>query len=462
MFFLWVRENTSYFIMRLIIMKNKSIKWVLFSTIIYAQGYTLNDCISIAIDGKRTVLSAELGVVSASKGLRASYSGLLPSLQFSTNIAQNKFPNRRSVDFNFESLTFDTTFTSSINNYSAGLSLNQMLYDGGRTINRVKQAKRNLSISKLNQRQIKTQVIQKVIQAYYDLLKAQKLSTVANKNLEMSNQQVDLVKKQFDIGLVKRTDLLKAQVAKGQAEVDAINKKINLENSRRILFNDMGLQDFGQNITAIDQDWIMPKIPSSTDVLKLLKSQNPTILISENQISLSDLSYKLSKGLRLPLLNSTMNYSANGATSNQLLNALDDDWILGVNLSISVPIYTGNNLSMQQQQAKLSIQRSEYSYITLLNDLRVQAEIIRETLNNYAEIIPLNQAIVNSAEEDLKLVTERYSLGSATILEVLDAQVSLLRSNSNLINTVHDARIQEANLKATLGTLDQDYNKKEE
>ena len=224
----------------------------------------------------------------------------------------------------------------------------------------------------------------------------------------------------------------------------------------------MGLQDFGQNIIATDQDWTMPKIPSSTDVLKLLKSQNPTILISENQISLSDLSYKLSKGLRLPLLNSTMNYSANGATSNQLLNALDDDWILGINLSISVPIYTGNNLSMQQQQAKLSIQRSEYSYITLLNDLRVQAEIIRETLNNYAEIIPLNQAIVNSAEEDLKLVTERYSLGSATILEVLDAQVSLLRSNSNLINTVHDARIQEANLKAILGTLDQDYNKKEE
>ena len=434
----------------------------LVSCIIKAQSYTLNDCIQIALDGKKTVLSAGIDVNTAKKGLTSSYSGLLPSLQFSTNIAQNKFPNRRSVDFNFESLTFDTTFTSSINNYSAGLSLNQMLYDGGRTINRVKQAKTNLSTSKLNQRQIKSQVIQKVIQAYYDLLKAQKLSTVANKNLEMSNQQVDLVKKQFDIGLVKRTDLLKAQVAKGQAEVDAINKKINLENSRRILFNDMGLQDFGQNIIAIDQDWTMPKIPSSTDVLKLLKSQNPTILISENQISLSDLSYKLSKGLRLPLLNSTMNYSANGATYNQLLNALDDDWTLGINLSISVPIYTGNNLSMQQQQAKLSIQRSEYSYITLLNDLRVQAEIIRETLNNYAEIIPLNQAIVNSAEEDLKLVTERYSLGSATILEVLDAQVSLLRSNSNLINIVHDARIQEANLKAILGTLDQDYNKKEE
>ena len=53
-------------------MKKKLIKWIFFLTIVNAQGYTLNDCIQIAIDGKKTVLSAELGVVSASKGLKAS------------------------------------------------------------------------------------------------------------------------------------------------------------------------------------------------------------------------------------------------------------------------------------------------------------------------------------------------------------------------------------------------------
>ena len=73
----------------------------------------------------------------------------------------------------------------------------------------------------------------------------------------------------------------------------------------------------------------------------------------------------------------------------------------------------------------------------------------------------MNQSVVASAEEDLKLVRERYSLGSATILEVLDAQVSLIRSNSNLINVVHDARVQEANLKAVLGTLDLEHKPKE-
>ena len=73
-------------------MNKKSIKWILFLTIIYAQDYTLDHCIQIAIDGKKTVLSAELGVVSASKGLKASYSGLLPSVQAATSAGQTRFP----------------------------------------------------------------------------------------------------------------------------------------------------------------------------------------------------------------------------------------------------------------------------------------------------------------------------------------------------------------------------------
>jgi len=52
-------------------------------------------------------------------------------------------------------------------------------------------------------------------------------------------------------------------------------------------------------------------------------------------------------------------------------------------------------------------------------------------------------------------------LGSANILEVLDAQVSLTRSNSTLINTIHEARMQEAGLKALLGTLDLEYQSEE-
>ena len=425
--------------------------------ILNAQGYTLEDCIQISIDEKKTVLSADIGVVSASKGLKASYSGVLPSVQATGASGVNYFPWQESFDVNFEEFTLDTTRTNHFNTFSAGIAVNQVIYDGGRSWNQIKQARTNLDIAKYNQRAIKTQVIEKVIRSYYGLLQAQKLLDVSEKNLEMSVQQVSLVKKQFDLGVVKRTDLLKAEVAQGQARVDMLNKKTNLQNARRILFNDMGLQDLGQEIIAAEKEWQAPQIPSSAELLRILKNENPSLLISKSRINLGDLSYRLTRGLRLPSFNSNINYSANGQTSNELVDAFINDWNLGINLSVSIPIYVGNSLSLQQQQARLSQQQAEHSYTVLLNDLRVQAELIRETLGNYAEIIPLNQSVVSSAEEDLKLVRERYSLGSATILEVLDAQVSLIRSNSNLINIIHDARVQEASLKAVLGTLDLEY-----
>ena len=78
-----------------------------------------------------------------------------------------------------------------------------------------------------------------MIKSYYGLLQAQELLDVAQKNLVLSNEQVALVEKQYDLGLVNRTDLLKAKVTKGHAKVDVLNRKATLENTRRVLFNDM-------------------------------------------------------------------------------------------------------------------------------------------------------------------------------------------------------------------------------
>jgi outer membrane protein TolC len=170
----------------------------------------------------------------------------------------------------------------------------------------------------------------------------------------------------------------------------------------------------------------------------------------------------MAKGMRSPSACASGDYSANGDNSNELKESLKDDWRLGMNMSINFPLYSGNSLSTAQQRAELSKRKSENDYLTFLNDLRVQVELIRKSIMNYSEIIPINRDVVASAEEDLKLVQERYSIGSATILEVLDAQVSLIRSNSTLINTIHDARIQEMGLKALLGILDLEYQNKEE
>jgi outer membrane protein TolC len=126
-------------------------------------------------------------------------------------------------------------------------------------------------------------------------------------------------------------------------------------------------------------------------------------------------------------------------------------------LSLSIPIFTGYNLSTRQQQAELNVRKQQYNYLTQKHDLMVQMENLINILGNYQELIPISEQVLASAEEDLKLVQERYKLGSTTILEVLDAQVSVSRARSSLVSTKYNARTQEAQLRAILGILDQDY-----
>ena len=428
----------------------------------FAQVYDLSECIGIALESKRTLVSAELDVGSASEGVRGSYSGVLPSVSMSTSGGKTKYPLQENIIPDLVNLEIDTIKSGESSYMSAGVSINQTIYNGGRSLNSIKQAKVNLDIAKLRQRNTKIEVIQNVTRSYYGLLQDQQLLEVAEKNLVLSEKQVDLVQKQFDLGAVRKTDLLKAKVSIGQARVELLNRKTALENSRRQLFNDMGVIDFGQSIVAKYSKWAPVSTPTSAEALTFLKEKNPNILIQSSVIETGKIQLKMAKGMRSPSAFASVDYSANGNNSDELKEAFKDDWRIGMNMSVNFPLYSGNSLSSAQQRAELEKQKSENDYLTYLNDLRVQVELIRKSIMNYSEIIPINQDVVSSAEEDLKLAQERYSIGSATILEVLDAQVSLIRSNSTLINTIHDARMQEMSLKALLGILDLEYQTKEE
>jgi outer membrane protein TolC len=86
-------------------------------------------------------------------------------------------------------------------------------------------------------------------------------------------------------------------------------------------------------------------------------------------------------------------------------------------------------------------------------ELESRIENLILTLNTYREMIAINELNIESAREDLRLAQEMYRLNSATLLEVLDAQVTLTRAQSNLITTKYDAKIVEAQLALVMGTL---------
>ena len=434
-------------------------KLIIFITIsfCYAQNYSLEQAVEIALQNKEALKASALELNASKQDIRSSYSGILPSVRISGSTTESTFPEQ-TVGFNQSSGEILNN-VSSITSASSSFSITQNIYDGGIWWNNIRLAKNNFRITEQFDRQIKTNIIRNVHFAYFNYLKAIQLLDVSRSNLMSSQQQLTLVQQQYDLGSAKKTDLLKAEVRFGQARIDVITNDASVKSAYRNLKNAMGLINSDQDFTIEEVEKPLELIPEFETGFELVQKFNPSVKAKQYQIMSAKLNTKLARGSRLPVI--SLSASSSGADENlgdAISNSYGDKQRTNASLSISIPIYTGNSISSRIQKAKISVDKQESEYLTQLEDLSVQLEDYLDQLNNYIEVIPINETVLESAEEDLKLSQVRYSQGSTTILEVLNAQVSVVQARSSLVRSKYDAFIQQANLKALLGTLDSEQN----
>ena len=426
-------------------------------SIVISQTYSLNESVQVALENKETLKASVMDLQTSKQNVKESYSTILPSLRFSSSMSESQFP-QQTGGYNPSSGEIILDQISSITSASSNISLSQNIYDGGVWWNTIRQAKNSYKISEEYNRQIKTNIIKGVHSAYFNYLKAAQLLDVSRSNLMSAQQQLSLAEQRFKLGSSKKTDFLKAEVRFGQARVDLVNNDAALQNAYMNLKNSMGL--IGKNIDFSVEEVEAPMeiIPEFETGFTLLQKSNPSVKAKQYQITAAEINEKIAKGARMP--NNSANTSVSGSSDNigdALSNSTNEKQRINTGLSISIPIFSGNSISTRIQKAKISVDKQQSEYLTQLQDLSVQLRYTLDRLKNYEEIIPINETVLESAEEDLKLAQVRYSQGSTTILEVLDSQVSVQQARSSLIRSKYDAYIEQTNLKALLGSLDLEY-----
>ena len=79
---------------------------------------------------------------------------------------------------------------------------------------------------------------------------------------------------------------------------------------------------------------------------------------------------------------------------------------------------------------------------------------VRQALLSYREAIErvnVSQRALESATENLKLTQQKYNVGSATILELIDAQVQLQTAQSDVVSALADIRVAQAQVERVRG-----------
>ena len=421
-------------------MKTK-ILFIILLSIVHAQSLSVDEAVRIALENKAAITNAERDVQIAKFSRNSSAALLLPSINASNS---------------FRETTYGNSILTGGESYSGGVNLSQSLFNFGGKVNSVRQSDNSYQISRIQKRETTARVILNVYTYYYQYLKDSELYEIAKEDLQLSKRQLNLVKQQFDLGAVSKTDYLKAKVRYGTARSTLLNRELSFNNSFKDLRNSMGLIGTDTIISLPKKVEINLIIPSFDEAYQLMLTNSPSLNILDKRVKSAKISVKQSWASSLPSLNMSLGYNA--TSSDQITKQyFEDNYIQSANLTLSIPLFNGFRKRNDIKISKLQLSNQQASYSSATKDAEVNLYSLLNLLNNYEELIPIQEEVLLSAEEDLKLAQQKYELGSAAILELLDAQLAVIQASSSLVTTKYDAAIQLATLDNLIGTLDKKY-----
>ncbi|MGH8004687.1 MAG: TolC family protein, partial [Limisphaerales bacterium] len=127
----------------------------------------------------------------------------------------------------------------------------------------------------------------------------------------------------------------------------------------------------------------------------------------------------------------------------------DYQWRFGFSVGYNIFDRFSTYRSIKSSQARHSNARESY--------LQTKSQVALEVKQAFLDLAQARQKLdvtnqqSESAEEDLNIVQEKYNLGAATILELLDAQVSYKQAKSDQVQSLFDYNLAAARLKKSIG-----------
>jgi outer membrane protein len=176
----------------------------------------------------------------------------------------------------------------------------------------------------------------------------------------------------------------------------------------------------------------------------------PTITQAEAALEQSRAQIRAARGPLWPTVSANASYSGNGRDQ---LYGLRTPFAYGYSygFSLGFPLFDRYNRSEAIARAEVAATNNEAN----LREARLLARqnVLQQigNLRTTEEQIRIQELQVQAAEEDLRVQQQRYSLGSATLLEVTTSQSALNQARAALINARQQYRIALAQLEATIG-----------
>ncbi|MFO7889642.1 MAG: TolC family protein [bacterium] len=415
---------------------------------------TVNECVEIALQQNPDIIMSEFSFKIAGKNVTTSLANLLPSIDANLSYYHSvRGPSSRLMIDPRTGIPVPVQ-PNEIKSWSSNvdLSVNETIFNGGYNIYNIKRAIAAKKSSKYNLKLTKQNTILVVKERYYNLLKAEKLLEVAEETLKSSEESYKRAQVLFEVGKAPKSDVLKAKVQLENDRLSLITAQNDLSVARASLNHVLGF-DVNKKIKGIEKLDIPEYSIEYEDVVNNASQYHPSLLKNEFDLKVSGASVGMAVSSFLPSIRAYYSYSWSNSNLNEINSIWDTDyrWYLGVGLSM--PIFQGLSRVAEVSKAKLNRLSQNKKLEQVKRNVALEAQQSYFYLKQAKKKISVTRETVESAEEDLRLNKEKYRLGSGTMLDLLNAQVSYSQAKSDYIQSLYDYKYAIARVEKAMGVL---------
>lgn len=354
-----------------------------------------------------------------------------------------------------------------------------------------------------------------VTQAYLGLLQASETRIQAETELERTETYVREAEARVEVGAGTPLDIRRAEVQQGQAEVQLLQARNTEATARLALGRVLGVT-VADDLELTTRFEVFDPGLEVEALLEMGIRQNPTLLAARSRQSGARSQVRAAQTQYLPTISLSAGLSGSvfqtgntgllvddrlGQLASQYEGCLDDNRLrellgdpprncsqlnpeipavadearrqvelqnqgfpfgydrnpLSMSMNVSLPIFNGFSRELQVEQARVAEDNARRQVRAQELTLRADIEAGVRAVETARQTVILQGRIRETAAEELRLAQERFRLGLASSIEVVEAQAGLSQTERDEINAIYDFHLSFAALEALVGAPLRDF-----
>jgi len=393
---------------------------------------TIEQAVDLALDKSLRVKAAGADVRTAASMQREALAPFWPQLSANGYVNDQRMgPNIYTSAGNTMARNYQVF--SADRNLDANFTAMYPLFSGGRDYYGYKAATRRAEAARETLRGTEVDVAMQARLDYIAALREAENVRVMTDLLRSIDERLRVTREQFDAGRVPRYYVLRDETERANAvQMEALARS-RVEQAIVALKTTLGV-DLVSDITLSDRLEYTPASVSVEKGIREASERQPDVKAAIKQREAADAEVRAAYGNYFPQVSLSYMYDWARMKSRTEPSSSADGYSVG--LVVTLPLFDGFLRENVLKTAKARLERAVQGEGLVRQQIAKDVNQAVLTLRAAEKGVEASRTGLDQAEEDFRVVRERFESGRGILLEILDAQAAVTRARFNAVNAL--------------------------